>query len=232
MPGKNWRQLGGHPLVAYSIMAARQARTLSRSILSTDSPKIAAIGRRYGAEVPFLRPPELATDEAPIAPVLAHAVSWVEKDQGRPVDIIVLLQATSPFREAKHIDAGVRLLLRSGAESVVGICEAPHSPYWMRVIRDERVESLLLGGPAPREKRRQDLPKAYLINGAFYASKRRVVMERGEVLGKDVRGLIMTQETSIDIDSPLDFMLAETVMRSQRKLSQRRNLEGRATKHV
>lgn len=216
LPGKNLRRLAGLPLVAHTVLAAKQARILDRVILSTDSVEIAKTGKRYGAEVPFLRPAELATDESPIAPVLAHAVEWVEKDQGKPVDVVVLLQATSPFRRAEHIDAGLRLLFQSGADSVVGLCETHHSPYWMRVLDKGRVKPLL-----PHKKsqgrRRQDLPPVYQINGALYASRRCVVMEQGEVLGKDVRGLIMDWDDSVDIDSARDLLLAEAILRRQRK---------------
>lgn len=215
LPNKNLKRLGGIPLVAHTMLAAKQAKTLDRVILSTDSPEIAEVGKRYAVEVPFLRPPELATDDAPMAPVLAHAVSWTEKDREKPVDVVVLLQPTSPLRETQHIDEGIRLLFNSGAESVVGLCEARHNPYWMWVIRNDKVERLFPEGS--RYRRRQDLPVVYQVNGAFYASRRHVIMEQGQVLGENLQGLIMTEEDSIDIDSSLDFMLAETILRSQRK---------------
>lgn len=225
LPGKNLRRLGGLPLVAHTILAAKQARTLDRVILSTDSREIARVGKRYGAEVPFLRPPELATDEAPMAPVLVHTVAWIEGNEGKLVDVVVILQPTSPLREAAHIDAGVRLLLESGAESVVGLCEVQHSPYWMRVIRDGRVEPFQPDTLESRFQRRQELPKVYQVNGAFYASRRAVIMERGQVLGEDVRGLIMEQEASVDIDSSVDLMLAEAILRARR--ARRRNVRVR-----
>jgi CMP-N,N'-diacetyllegionaminic acid synthase len=216
LPGKNLLRLNRLPLIAHTILAAKRSARLDRLILSTDSPKIAKVGKRYGIEVPFLRPAELATDDAPIAPVLAHAVEWVEKDQGKPVDVVVLLQATSPFRRTEHIDAGLRMFFESGADSVVGLCETQHSPYWMRIIDKGCVKPLL---PSRESKaiRRQDLPTIYQINGALYASRRRVVMEQGQILGKDVRGLIMDWEDSVDIDSDRDLLLAGTILRSQRK---------------
>ena len=215
LPGKNLKLLGGLPLVAYTMLAAKQAKTLDRVILSTDSPEIAEVGKRYHVEAPFLRPAELATDEAPMAPVLAHAVGWAEKNQGKPVDIVVLLQPTSPLRQARHIDEGVRLLLDTGAESAVGVCKARHNPYWMWVIRNGNVERLFPEGS--KFCRRQDLPDVYQVNGAFYASRRDVIMERGQVLGEKLRGLFMTEEDSIDIDTSLDFMLAETILKSRRR---------------
>lgn len=228
LPGKNLLPLGRLPLVAHTILAAKRARTLDRILLSTDSPEIAKVGKRYRIEIPFLRPADLATDEVPMAPVLAHAVNWVEKDQGKPVDILVLLQPTSPLRQPRHIDAGVRLLLRSGAESVVGLCKARHNPYWMWVIRNGNVERLFPEGA--KFRRRQELPAVYRVNGAFYASRRHVIMEQGQILGKTIRGLIMTEEESIDIDSALDLMQAETVLRLRRNTLQKRSQASSGTR--
>lgn len=217
LPGKNLEPLGGMPLVAHTMLTAKVATTLDRVILSTDSPAIAAVGRRYDIEVPFMRPDDLATDEAPMAPVLGHALSWTEKDFGKTVDVVVLLQATSPLRKAQHIDAGVRLLIESGADSAVGLCEAQHNPYWMWVIHNGEVQRLFPEGG--KFSRRQDLPVVYRVNGAFYASRRHVIMEQERVLGEKVRGLIMTEEDSIDIDSSLDLMLAESVLKSRQAIA-------------
>jgi N-acylneuraminate cytidylyltransferase/CMP-N,N'-diacetyllegionaminic acid synthase len=213
IPNKNLKPLNGIPLIAHTIRAAQGAETLDQVILSTDSPKIAKVGARYGVPAPFLRPAELATDEAPMAPVLAHAVSWVEKERGKPVGVIVLLQPTSPMRLARHIDEGVRLLIESEAESVVGLCKARHNPYWMWVIRNGSVERLIPEGS--RFTRRQDLPDVYRVNGAFYASRRHVIMDHGRVLGEKIRGLVMTEEESVDIDTALDFLLAENVLQAR-----------------
>lgn len=215
IPNKNLKRLGRLPLVAHTILAAKQARTLDRVILSTDSLDIANVGRRYGVEVPFIRPADLATDDAPMAPVLAHTVDWIEKDQEKPVDVVVSLLPTSPFRNAQHIDEGIRLLFKSGAESVVGLCKARHNPYWMWVIRDAAVKRLFSEGGNFR--RRQELPIVYRVNGALYATRRHVIMDQGQVLGREVRGLIMTEEDSIDIDTPLDFILAERLLGLRRK---------------
>jgi N-acylneuraminate cytidylyltransferase/CMP-N,N'-diacetyllegionaminic acid synthase len=214
IPRKNVKELGGMPLIAHTIRAAQQAKTLDRVILSTDSPEIAEVGKRYGVEVPFLRPAELAADESPMAPVLAHAVASVEKELGKSIDVVVLLQPTSPFRTAAQIDEGISLLTESGADSVVGLCKARHNPYWMWVIRNGNVERLFSEGASFR--RRQDLPEVYRVNGAFYASRRHVIMDRGQVLGEKIRGLVMTEEDSLDIDSALDFRFAEAIFDSRR----------------
>jgi len=213
IPRKNLKDLGGMPLIAHTIRSAQQAGTLDRVILSTDSPEIAEVGKRYGVEVPFLRPAELAADESPMAPVLAHAVAFVEKERGKSIDAVVLLQPTSPFRTAAHIDEGIRLLMETGADSVVGLCKARQNPYWMWIIRDGHVERLLPEGANFR--RRQDLPEVHRVNGAFYASRRHVIMDQGQVLGEKVRGIIMTEEDSLDIDAPLDFTIAESMLRSR-----------------
>lgn len=217
LPGKNLKLLGGLPLVAHTIRAAKEARTLDRIILSTDSPEIAEVGRQYGVEVPFLRPRELATDDAPIVLVLTHAINWAEKDSGEKVDVVVSLQPTSPLRQGHHIEEGIQILLNTEAESVVGLCEAQHNPYWMWVIQNGEVHRLLDEGS--QFVRRQDLPVVYRVNGAFYANRRHVLMEQGRALGKTIRGLIMTEEESVDINSSLDFMLAESVLKSRQAIS-------------
>ena len=143
IPQKNLRTVLGKPLIAYSIEAALQAKTLTRTIVSTDDETIAQVSRQYGAEVPFLRPQHLATDTATSIAVLQHAVTYLAEQEGYLADIVVCLQPTSPLRSAEDIDQAVNLCLRSGADSVVSLCQAKHHPFWMKKIVDGRVHPLI-----------------------------------------------------------------------------------------
>src|SRR5271154_4754825 len=139
LPRKNLLRLSGKPLIAHTIEAACVARSLPRILVSEGSPGIAEVGQQYGAEVPFLRPPELASDETPTLPVLQHVLAQLEATESCPPEIIVLLQPTSPLRRAEDIDRAVDLLERSGADSVVSLCAAEHHPAWMKRLEGDRV---------------------------------------------------------------------------------------------
>lgn len=214
LPRKNLQRLSGKPLIAHTIEAARVARSLQRIVVSTESPEIAEVGRQYGAEVPFLRPPELAGDETPTLPVLQHVLAKLEATEGCTPEIIVVLQPTSPLRRAEDIDRAVDLLERSGADSVVSLCAAEHHPAWMKRLEGDRVLPFLEN--APEYTRRQDMPPVYRLNGAIYISRRRILMQENRILGQDTRGLVMDAESSVDIDTLFDLKLADLIMQERR----------------
>ena len=214
LPRKNLLRLSGKPLIAHTIEAARVARSLQRIVVSTESPEIAEVGRQYGAEVPFLRPAELAGDETPTLPVLQHVLAQLEATEGCTPDIVVLLQPTSPLRRAEDIDRAVDLLERSGADSVVSLCAAEHHPAWMRRLEGDRVLPFLENGP--EYTRRQDMPPVYRLNGAVYITRRRILMEENRILGQDTRGLVMDAESSVDIDTLFDLKVADLIMQERR----------------
>ncbi len=213
VPRKNIRLLCGKPLIAWTIERGLQCAALDRVIVSTDDDEIARVGREWGAEVPFLRPSELARDDTPTLPVLRHAVAWLESVEGMSPETIVILQPTSPLRRAAQIEQAVRLLGETGADSVVSVCLAEHSPYWMKRLDGNRVYSFL--ADVPEYGRRQDLPPVYRLNGAIYVTHRAVLMNQNRILGDDTRALVMDAESSVDIDSPLDFKLAELILQEQ-----------------
>jgi CMP-N,N'-diacetyllegionaminic acid synthase len=214
LPRKNLQRLSGKPLIAHTIEAARVARSLQRIVVSTESPEIAEVGRQYGAEVPFLRPPELAGDETPTLPVLQHVLTQLDATEGCTPEIIVVLQPTSPLRRAEDIDKAVDLLERSGADSVVSLCAAEHHPAWMKRLEGDRVLPFLEN--APEYTRRQDMPPVYRLNGAIYITRRRILMEENHILGQDTRGLVMDAESSVDIDTLFDLKLADLIMQERR----------------
>lgn len=205
---KNLVPLGGRPLIAYTCEAALAARRLDRVIISTDDAEIAGVAQALGAEVPFLRPEALAADTVPMIDVLRHAVRSLEDRDGYRADIVVLLQPTSPLRQARHIDETVDLLLRTGADSVVSVVEVPHqfTPGSLVRLDGERLAPYEAG---PMILRRQDKPRLYARNGpAVLAVRRPTLLDGGTLYGRDTCGYVMAPEESVDIDGPLDFDLA------------------------
>ena len=211
IPQKNLCTILGKPLIAYTIEAALQAKTLTRTIVSTDDKTIAQVSKQYGAEVPFLRPQHLATDTATSIAVLQHAVTNLANEEDYKTDLIVCLQPTSPLRTPGDIDQAVNLCLQSGADSVVSLCQAKHHPYWMKKIFDGRVYPLI-NEDEQNYTRRQDLPPVYQLNGALYVTRAKVLLEENRLLGEYTIPYIMPQERSIDIDTQTDLRTAESIL--------------------
>ncbi len=218
LPGKNLRRLGGRPLVAHAVVAASRARTLDRVVLSTDSPEIARVGRRYGAEVPFLRPKHLARDTTHTPPVIEHAVRYLETHAGMKVDLVVTLQPTSPFRRAEHIDAAVRLLVTNPRfDSVITVKEVAFPPFWMFRARNGRLVPFVSDGIDYSVKERQQLSTLYQPNGAVYVTRRSLLKKRGLLFSAFSDGstgyVKMDPLSSLDIDEPKDLAVAKLVLK-------------------
>jgi CMP-N-acetylneuraminic acid synthetase len=213
IPHKNLTTLAGRPLLAYTVNAVRRSRRLSRCIISTDDANIADAARALGLEVPFLRPPELASDDAPMLPVLQHAAREIA-NAGWAVDAVVLLQPTSPLRGAEHIDAAIDLLESTGADSVVSVVEVPHqfNPVSVMCLEDGRLRPFVDG---PLITRRQDKPKVFARNGPAVLAVRTRVLESGSLYGDDCRPLVMTAAESLDIDGPEDLALADVLLQKR-----------------
>ena len=212
VPDKNTRPLAGRTLLEYAVAAAKASGVIDRIVLSTDSDRIAAEGRRVGLDVPFIRPADLARDDTPMLPVIEHALGALEQD-GWVADIVVLLQPTSPLRRAEHIRDAVRQLRDSGADSVVTVVELPRhlSPdYVMRVDRG-RLEPFLAGGKDIT--RRQDTRSAFARDGTVYAFWSRTVRETRSIYGRDCRPLVLSAADSITIDTQSDWAEAERRLR-------------------
>ncbi|HEU4369324.1 MAG TPA: acylneuraminate cytidylyltransferase family protein [Methylomirabilota bacterium] len=213
LPGKNLKRLGALSLIGHAIASAREARRLTRVIVSTDSAAIAEEARRHGAEVPFLRPAALAGDEAGMVPVLQHAVRWLESTGERP-DLVVTLQPTSPFRTGDEIDRTIDKVIETGADSAQTLCEASYHPFFMKTLDGDRTVALFADGK--KYVRRQDAPVVYQPSGSVYVTRYAVLMDEGQVLGHDNRGLVMPFEASVNIDTEWDFLLAELLLRQGR----------------
>lgn len=209
IPHKNIALLGGRPLLAYTCDAARSSRRLSRLILDTDDPEIAAAGQACSVDAPYLRPPELARDDTPIVPVIQHALRWLQEREGYTPEAVVLLQPTSPLRRAEDIDAAVELLEASGADTVVSVVAVPHQYNPVSVMRLEPDGRLVPFLEGPLVLRRQAKPRVYARNGPAVLAVRRATIEQGLLYGEHVRPYEMGRIESLDIDDPLDLELAE-----------------------
>jgi len=214
LPGKNLRQLGALSLIGHAVASVREAALLTRFIVSTDSAEIAEEAKHHGAEVPFLRPSEFATDQAGMLPVLQHAVRWLEASGGVRPDLVVTLQPTSPFRTGAEIDATIEKVVNTGADSAQTLSEASYHPYYMKTLEGDLTVALFPEGH--KYVRRQDAPTVYQPSGAVYVTRYDTLMARGQILGDDNRGVVMGFEASVNIDTEWDFLLAELLLRGGR----------------
>jgi N-acylneuraminate cytidylyltransferase len=199
LPGKNIRPVSGRPLIDFTVAAARAATCVDRVVLSTDDEAIAQAAQAGGCEVPFRRPAELAGDDTRSIDVVLHAL-----DQLAPVNLVVLLQPTSPLRSAADIDAVCDQLVRSGAPACVSVAPAEQSPYWMYRLGHSQRLLPLLEAPA-QATRRQDLPAVYALNGAVYAARTAWLRESRSFVTAETVAHVMPRERSIDIDTLDDF---------------------------
>ena len=207
VPGKNIRPVGGKPLIAWTIEAARESRYVDRTILSSDDPSIAAIAVQCGCEVPFMRPDELATDQADSMGVVRHALAALPERY----DYMVLLQPTSPLRHANDIDAALEFFIDSGATTCVSVCEPDKHPYWMvRMDADGSVRQLFPPDQIPT--RRQDAPTVFALNGAIYVAPADYLAAGGEFITAGTVGYVMPKDRSFDIDTELDLRLADFLL--------------------
>ncbi|MBI3269701.1 MAG: acylneuraminate cytidylyltransferase family protein [Planctomycetes bacterium] len=212
VPGKNLRPLAGRPLLVHSIEHARAATGIDRIVVSTDDERLADAARAAGADVPFLRPAELATDAAGKVPVLQHALRAVEAAEGRRYDAVLDLQPTSPLRSVEDIAGTLATLERTGADIVFSVTESDRNPYYNLVeLSPEGWARVSKPLPAPLV-RRQDAPKVYVVNGAVYAWRREALLEAGRVIGDRSAVWVMPEERSVDIDREVDFLLAEALL--------------------
>jgi N-acylneuraminate cytidylyltransferase/CMP-N,N'-diacetyllegionaminic acid synthase len=216
IPGKNLKPAAGKPLIAWTVETALAATLLDRVIVSTDSPEIADVARRYGAEVPFMRPAHLAQDDTPgIAPVL-HAAQWLADNEGYQPDMIMLLQPTSPLRIPEDIDRAIELIREKGADAIVSVTPVEAHPYWMKQIdgAGRMTDFIKLDQPI---ERRQDLPELYTVNGAIYVARYEVLMQQKTFDTDNTFSLVMPPERSLDIDTPWDLCLADLILKDRRR---------------
>lgn len=217
IPRKNIKLLAGRPLIAYTIVAALEARTLDRVVVSTDDSEIAECARRCGADVPFLRPVRYATDDATATSVVKHACAWLEEQEGFRASAVAWLVPTCPLRGADLVDRAVTAMREASqdTDSVVTIHAAPGHPYFLCTLLDNgRVRDWLPMDRKPQN--RQDVPAVYQVSQAVYVSRGSYLQRVGEAeplvnLSAAV-GLLIERAEGVDIDTLDDFVYAEHLM--------------------
>ena len=211
VPRKNIKMLAGKPLIAWTIEEAKKSKYIDTCVVSTEDEEIKSVAEAWGGNVPFRRPAELAQDDTPgIEPVL-HAIQMMPG-----YDFVVLLQVTSPLRKVEDIDGTIVHCLDRDCESCVSVTAVEHSPYWMyRMDEQERLRPIL---KISKEKsyQRQILPNVYQLNGAVYVASADFVQRMRGFFGEDTLGYIMPRENSHDIDTLVDFEVAEVLINKAR----------------
>jgi len=218
LKNKNIRLLQGHPLVSYSIASGLASKHIGRVILSTDCPEIAEIGKSYGAEIPFLRPPELAQDDTPDYPVFEHALQWLEREENYQPDIIVQLRPTTPFRQNDMLDRAIEILVENPeADCIRGVTVPKQNPFKMWKNGENGQIVPLVDAPfdEPYNCPRQILPAAYWQTGHVDAIRRETITLQKSLTGKNVRPILIDSEYVVDIDTLIDFNFASQKLKKK-----------------
>lgn len=207
LPKKNIKPLGNKPLIAWTIESALKTDFICKTVVTTDCEEISKIAKKYGAEVPFIRPENLSSDTATTSDVIKHAISAIDED----FDILVLLQPTSPFRTEVDINNAFEIYNNSYPSSVVSVVKADKSPYWyFSRGTDSKIKPLL--SINEQYSRRQELPETFLLNGAIYIVNVNKFLSSGKFIFDDSLSYLMCKESSIDIDDIMDFKLAQLTL--------------------
>lgn len=214
LKNKNIKPLNGKPLMAYSIEAALESELFDKVVLSTDSEKYVTIGKEFGASVPFLRSEELSNDTASSWDVVRDLVVWYEQ-KGESFDTVTLLQPTSPLRNSEHINEGYDLFKEMNAELVVGVTEVDHSPVWMNTLSKDKSMHGFLNNEYSKLPR-QSLPDFYRINGALYIISVKHLFNSDEFYSEKSYAYVMDQYSSVDIDTEMDFLMAEVLINNKK----------------
>ncbi len=207
LPRKNLLEVGDKPMLAWGIEAAAKSRYIDRTVISTDSDEIAAVARRFGGDVPFLRPAALAQDDSPIDLAILHALDTL----GGNFDYFVMMEPTVPLKTTEDIDGCIALCLARRAPACVAISEPPQPPYWM-VTTDSEARIGLLLGREMLARRRQELPKAYTITGAAYVARTEWYRRTRTFMDPATVGYVTPPERSVDIDTQLDLLVVNSLL--------------------
>lgn len=211
VPGKNIKLLAGKPLIAHSIEIGLATTNVETLIVSTDDLAIAEIARAYGAEVPFMRPLDLALDHSPEWLAWRHAIKWYRDHRGE-FDVFVSLPTTSPFRSAQDVESTIQALTSSeDVDIAITVTEANRSPYFNMVKIDPNGYSQLVTPPATDVVRRQDAPEVFDVTTVAYAARPQFVLDSGGIFAGRVKAVQVPKERALDIDTPFDFLVAEAL---------------------
>ncbi len=216
LPGKNIRNFGDKPLIAWSIECALSVKAIDQVIVSTDSTVIAEISRSYGAEVPFIRPRELATDESPEWFSWKHALDYVRRSSGALPDAMVSLPATSPLRAVSDVESCMEKFSKGGCDVVVTVSEAYRNPYFnmVRDVSDGVVELVMKDSQVSR---RQDAPIIRDLATVCYVANPEFVLSHNSIFEGRVKAVNVPKERAIDIDTLLDFQIAEFLLNARKE---------------
>jgi len=218
VPNKNINFLKGKPLIYYTIKEALKSKFIDRYVVSTDSKKIMQISKKYGAEVPFLRPKYLSTDRASSVDALKHCVKWIENKEKQKYDIVIELMCTNPLKKSKDFDLILKKLINTKSDSVIAVHRLfdNHPSRIKKIINDKIVNFAV---KEKSESRRQDLkPYAYVRSGSVYALKRNYLMNKSRRYGsKNSRPYILPPNKVINIDEEIDFLTAELMLKKNEK---------------
>ena len=217
VPGKNIKKLNNKPLIYYSIKEAQKSKHITHLVVSTDSKEIQKVSIKYGAECPFLRPKELSTDSALAVPTIQHSLNYMENIKEIKYDYIIMLQPTSPLRRCIDIDNSIEKLIQSDADGIISVVDVNnYHPMKMKMFlgSDKKSGKMVDYEKPPVENcPRQELPPVFIVNGAIYATKRDVFQEKNSFQGENCIGYIMDADRSINIDTEIEFTIAEKLMK-------------------
>jgi CMP-N-acetylneuraminic acid synthetase len=215
IPRKNIKELAGKPLIAYTILAAKESKYLTKCIVSSDDQGIIRVSKEYGAEAPFVRPAELAQDNSTSIEVVRHAIGWLKENGKQEYDYIMILQPTSPLRTGYDIDECIKKIVEEDADSVMSMVELiDFSPKKMKKIENGLILPWI-EDEGKQSSRRQDLTKVYKRNCAIYLTKTDLI-EKGDLFGKKSLAYIMPEDRSVDINTLFAFELAEFLLNKKK----------------
>jgi len=218
VPRKNIRPLNGRPLISYIITTAKRSRYINRVVVSTDDEEIARVAREWGAEVPFYRPKEIARDDSPEFYAIEHALNWLRENEGYIPDLVVKLFPTSPFLRPETVDRAIELMLENpDADSLRSVRPCKEHPYKMWVIEGNRLRSFVPLDRKPKDGHSlpyQVLPKVYIQNACIDVIRPSNIWEKKSVTGDEILPLVMDEVESFDINTELDFFIAEQMIKN------------------
>ena len=219
IPRKNTRPFAGKPLIAHAIQTAQNSKYINRVVVSTDDQEIAKVAKDYGADVPFMRPMELAGDTSPEWFAWQHAIKMVEIETNKKIDVFVTIPTTSPLRSVEDVDACITKLLTTDSDIVITVKKSDRSPFFNMVTLDDKGFANIVIPSSKTMYRRQDAPQVYDITTVAYVAKPDFIMNSHSLFEGDVQTVEIVPERALDIDTELDFKIAEFLMTQQQNRS-------------